>query len=256
MYKYIFIVTTPRAGSTLAQTLLMNVEGVVSTHETHFFSNLNKRNFFSKDFFSTKSLFSDCFKALNTSSPDISRISLSWRTKLVESYKLAVDSFVVDKSGDIFLEKTPRHLHYIEDIKKYFDNPLFVHVERDSYDNVMSLYKASNDYPEGWGGARSVEDCIARWVFDKNIHDSYRGVEGHVFFDYKDIVNNPESYIKKLALMLNLDWQGRIDVGLAGEVVASSEPWKSNNFSNVGQVQNKKNILTRAEFDLILSRFF
>ena len=58
------------------------------------------------------------------------------------------------------LEKTPRHLFYISYIQKTGLHNKFLHVLRYCPDVVASLYLATQNYPDQWGGARSIKKCI------------------------------------------------------------------------------------------------
>lgn len=249
MTQYIFIVTTPRAGSTLAQSLLLNIDGVVSAPETHFFSLLNTRNFMKLKFYNIDELVFKSYEAIGAQPPVISRFQPRWRKRITQDFKNKIDGLLLENSGECFLEKTPMHLHYIEEITTTFENSFFIHIERDMYDNVMSLYRATNTYPSGWGGRRNIKKCVGRWQHDKSLHDKYRMNENHLFFDYDDIVNDPGKYISSVASKIGMPWSGIIDLEKNKDIITAEEPWKVSNFNKVGQTENHINILSRAEFE-------
>lgn len=249
MISYVFIVTTPRAGSTLAQSLLLNIDGIVSAPETHFFSLLNSKNFMRPEFYNIDEYLSTPYEAIGAKPPSLSRFKFGWKKLAMKDFKSKIDNFVLKGLGKCFLEKTPMHLHYMESIKKEFDNALFIHVERDMYDNVMSLNRATNTYPSGWGGGRSLDKCVDRWLYDKSIHDKYRQEDGHIFFDYQYIVSDPSGYISRVAEILDLSWGGEVNINKNKNIIGSNEPWKSNNLKQVGDVEKYSNVLTRLEFE-------
>src|SRR5690606_11908931 len=138
--KAIFVVGTPRSGTTFLQACLLGLEGFTSIPETHFFSAL----------FSRRGL-------------------LSWRSKLRSallrrrafhsfvlpslSLRRASSQFVEQASRYVqrggftgLIEKTPSHLWYVDEISREIPNSKFIHIVRSRYDVVRSMYDATNRY--------------------------------------------------------------------------------------------------------------
>ena len=51
----------------------------------------------------------------------------------------------------IWLEKSPDHLRYIDQIEKLVDEAKFIHILRNGFDNIASIYDLAGKYPETWG---------------------------------------------------------------------------------------------------------
>jgi hypothetical protein len=123
-----------------------------------------------------------------------------------QSFIRILDEATSQLGKTIWIEKTPRHLHYIELIQKLVPNPRFIHVLRNGYDTVASLFRVTNTYPEFWGGKRSVEQCVRRWKRDVRISLSYFNKPGHLLVRYENLVSRTPEVLKKMCAFLGVDY--------------------------------------------------
>lgn len=217
--KYIFIVSTPRAGSTLLQSIIMSFAGIITNPETHFYSIMYNKNFLKKNFYLKKRNIS---RNLNINF-EYSYFNFS---KNIRNFKEYIDILLNSKEGRIFLEKTPMHLHFINKIESDFDNPIFIHVIREPYENVRSLYVAASENEKIWSGKRTIEDCVQRWKKDMEIHIKHSEKRNHFYIKYEDLKTRKEEIEEKLKEILKVKKKQDVDVS---KIITKEEVWKENN---------------------------
>ncbi len=267
----IFVVGCPRSGTTLVQSLLAAHPALTSFTESHFFS----------DHFRPLSFWPWClqvrdtaqrvegFLAENAESGPVAaqgqttqqhRPALSqrradavapWRVRpghtaarqLVE----VLDRLAEARQASGWIEKTPRHLHHLNWLERYFGNDSarldFVHVVRPGAATVRSLEQASRS----WSRPYSRSECVARWNSDtartlrrlRRVRRLNRGradrqpkadpqARDHlVLFDR--LVSEPGPTIKGLCTGLGLDSSCDLQAGVAAvadQLVLPEESWK------------------------------
>jgi len=131
---------------------------------------------------------------------------------------------------DIWLEKTPLHLHYIEQIAAALPDARFLHVVRDGLATVASLYGVTTAYPDHWAGRRTLQRCAARWVAD--VRRSLRAAEqpGHHLVRYENLVAAPHHILRAACAFLGVEYALRMVGGhraVARRVILPHETWKA-----------------------------
>ncbi|MCA9952951.1 MAG: sulfotransferase [Anaerolineales bacterium] len=248
----IFIVGCPRSGTTLLQGMLNAHPQIQSFPETHFFSRAYPRH-------RIKRLVT--WPALNVQTvlegflseikrPDLipeAKTSLFTR-HYAEKFCLLLDKLTVEANKNIWVEKTPRHLHFIKQISNQIPNSKFIHIVRNGPDVVASLYQATNENPRAWTKGRtpgfkgfSVDECINRWNHDVQITARYQHMPNHLIVKYNLLVNQPELSIQPIADFLHINY---VPAMLSAEkafheIVGANEPWKSNNKRSVHTPESK-----------------
>ena len=168
----IFLVGCPRSGTTLLQSLLAANSKVLSFPETHFFGHL----FYSRKLLSILGIANwrarlRWVQFLKEIGHQEMQSKLPKYAVFVRQFSKAyidvLDTLTLNQGKEIWVEKTPGNLHYIEKIEKLVSSAKFVHIIRNGTDVVASLYEVTNEYPEVWGeNGWSVEQCISRWIQD------------------------------------------------------------------------------------------
>lgn len=257
----VFVVGCPRSGTTLIQALLCTSPEIISFTESHFFgkypcwnSSFAKpslpqvlRNCVRKRHQVNRWLAENGFDAAigYTFDPD----------KLAMRFLQLLDEEAVRRGATFWVEKTPRHLHFIETISSLSPNTRFVHVIRNPKDTVASLVSASKQ----WSHPYSVQEAAKRWFQDYSLSLAYSGAPQHKVVRYEDILSKPEE-VAGLFDFLSLSAPPNYDVLLgevASEIVHHSESWKNNNFGPIlsGNVGTYKNVLTDDEQKYVESLF-
>ncbi|MEQ8925923.1 MAG: sulfotransferase [Fulvivirga sp.] len=224
----------PRSGTTFLQSLLLNFEEVESFPETHFFHYLIQGNYFQRKL---KIVSSRSLKKIQFLLADKNNFS-SW----LISYNKATACFIKDldektlrANKRIWVEKTPGHLHIIKLIERYVDNPLFIHIIRNPVNAITSLHKVTTNYPVSWGGARSVNNCMNRWIEDVRISlDMIKKKQNHHLIIYDKLVTQTKTEMDKIAAFLSINsLPGYDHTKYASKIVEPHEPWKNRNFLEV-----------------------
>lgn len=85
-------------------------------------------------------------------------------------------------------EKTPKHVHFINKMYKYTNNPKIIVVTRDGRDVVASLKKRF--------GACKIG--VNRWIHDNNAWLNHKNIKEFHVIKYEDFVHDPSTEIRKI----------------------------------------------------------
>jgi len=236
----VFIVGCPRSGTTLLQGLLAGHSEILSLPETHFFSLAYPRN-------RLKRLLT--WPALNVRRvlpalveeighpelADAAAVGL-WERRFERPFVRSLDALAERAGKSVWVEKTPRHLHFTRVIERRVPRARFIHLLRNGVDVVASLRRASTKHADAWGGARSLRECVRRWNRDVAISLACRRRPEHLLVRYERLVADPEQELRRLCSFLGITFEESM---LAHEraydrIVRPSEAWKANNASPVG----------------------
>ncbi len=227
--KRVFLVGCPRSGTTLLQSLLAQHPEVATFPETHFFDLLVARSFAGDLGIASRTgrekfreLASDIFPGAELPLLD-PRLS-SWTKSLVAE----CDQRAQNVQASCWIEKTPKHLHFIETISRLIPGVQFLHIIRDGRDTVASLYDATQKYPNQWAGSRSLRQCAKRWVEDITISANYKELEDHTFVSYESLLEDPQREYSSILRSLNLssaDLPEQLDQEIFNSAT-QDEPWK------------------------------
>lgn len=229
----IFIVGCPRSGTTLVQSFLAAHPKINSFPESHFFANkyrnpiLNKLGIVSPK---SKSKFQEWLINIGED-----HLSCSLPTRYI-FYKTYVNIFIntldmltLRDNKNIWIEKTPRHLHHIETIKKHIPEAKFIHVVRKGEDVVASLYDVTHKYPEIWGGKRELDQCVNRWNNDICITKDYIDKENHLIINFDQLFTNTELFLKKICDFIDVEFDKSMltdQSSASNSLILHSETWK------------------------------
>lgn len=240
----VFLVACSRSGTTLLQSMLATHPRIISFPETHFFHPAmpinpilrrlklygNKERQRVLDFLNTYGFDLDPFDENAGRS-----FHHRWCCTLIEVLeKMAREQA---QKNDIrqpacWVEKTPRHLHYISSIEGTGCEPKFIHMLRRGKDVVASMHLASKNNPEEWKGVRPIKKCIRWWKTDVKISFRYQGQSNHFFAVYGQLIDEPEEVLKPLCQFLNVEYTPKMATQFhrsAPGLIAKEESWKARN---------------------------
>lgn len=197
----VFVVGCPRSGTTLAQSLIASHPDLVTLPETHFLPSVEESSWgwrrlmgFASD--EAELRLRSLAAELNLDRNSVPSGPSSIRGAL-EAYVALLDAFAERRGARGWVEKTPRHLHYIALLEQHGLDAYFVHVIRNGDDVVRSLYAATQRYPNEWGGDRSLVQCADRWLGDAELSLRYIEQERHVHVLYDDLVSDPNESVAR-----------------------------------------------------------
>ncbi|MBP0000452.1 MAG: sulfotransferase [Cyanobacteria bacterium SID2] len=268
----IFLFGCPRSGTTLLQALLTAHPQVASFPETLFFMKAFgqvERRIFRKSPVGLRSTLADkrdgwllyrgilpkryqerVAKRTRQFLTDVDREDLAYcipessssLQEWVNAFVRLMDVLTLDRSRNVWVEKTPYHLYYIDRIQRYIPNARFIHLVRNGSDVVASLYDAAQKYQGEDLGAtqthinsyRDVDKCIEQWNRAVSITEQYLNHPHHIRVYYEDLVADTTGVLRNLCEFLELDRsENTLQQVLQGygaaanQVVLSSEPWKA-----------------------------
>lgn len=105
-----------------------------------------------------------------------------------------------------FLEKTPRHLHYLNVIFGFYPNAKVIALQRNGYDNVFSLFKRELQ-------KQKVEKQAFEFAFERWIHDNQEILvwKDKVYtVKLEDLQQETEKTMRKILCAVNEEFHPRL----------------------------------------------
>ena len=175
--KRIFLVGAPRTGTTILQSLLAAHPEVISFPESKFFHYLLYDQFAEKlpsrmeAFFKEEIKRPELFKDFDDS--QTVETKASW-------FVGVLDGWAAEQNKSIWLEKTPEHIYFIDDIERLVPDAKLIHILRNGMDTIASLYEATSGFNELWGPGWDLNHCIERWEQAMLISHKYVNKSNHI----------------------------------------------------------------------------
>ncbi len=247
----IFIVGCPRSGTTLLQNILAAHEEIITFPETHFLPGLLiDRPFFKRLPFGLPFGKSRMRKILTElKSVHLMKsyplVPLMIKPQVTAFYRI-LDTMAEEKNCTIWIEKTPRHLHYISIIERLVPDAKFIHIVRNGEDVVASLYETTHKYPKDWRGAKSIQWCVERWNSDISISERYLSGRNHSVIRYRDILDKSEVTVRSLCAFLDIEYSEKmlryqeVNRKQMGQTILSNEKWKESVAQGIQRNQRRK----------------
>lgn len=238
----IFVVGCPRSGTTIVQALLTRHPDVFSLHETYFFETLlgdmeyrwrdrgarpHQRWYHRAGLAhaSGRCRLRELERAYPAAAPR-GPVPRKWDT-CVRRFARMLDAAAAARDRTHWVEKSPGHLLFIEEILACIPDARFVHVLRNGLDVVASVIDADLRLDSG-GFHGGVAQWARRWNHALAVHRQYLGDPRHHFLCLEDLTGNTAVEWKRLQAFLSLD-PSRPVLARPGSEVANlaDEPWKA-----------------------------
>lgn len=170
-----------------------------------------------------------------------------------------LDRLTFGQGKNIWLEKTPGHLYYIDDFERYIPEAKFIHLVRNGADVVASLYEVTNQYPQEWGRAYDIEQCIRTWKQAVKLTEEQLGKTNHISVRYEQLVAHPEQILSELCDGIGVPFDTTMLSeyrSTAKRLIISHERWKEAVTSEIHNANKRKflTIFTPEEQFYILER--
>ena len=212
-FNPVFLVGHSRSGSTLLASIMSEHSQIFSLPETHFFPKTYAANLFEK-IFSKKShnqLVSRLYKNNRIKDIELTKYELEAYLdgNLVGTYcdlfQCFLEACLVKSKKNRVLEKTPRHIEYVEKIYECFPTAKVICIVRDGRDAVQSLVNAP------WTHSNK-ERHAAYWTWC--VRESFRlerkFPEKFKLFRYEDLLIEPVEFLKNLCLFINEPFEAKM----------------------------------------------
>jgi len=255
--RKIFVVGCPRSGTTVTQSLLAALPGVMSMGETNFLLTLlgqfdgwiqddpeapeawRRRLGLAR--VHTRQRLQACLDgafAGNDRAPRL-RGRLTGRG-YIDAFCKALDEEAIRRGHACWVEKTPDHLAYASIIPELIPGAHVLHVVRRGQDVVASAIEAQCKYMEHRHFLGGIPYWVQRWNQATRTHMELAGHPSHTVLPYECLLKAPEevrALLDRLAgAELGTDWP------LNDQNIAklTDEPWKSDAVEGVIQAPKRK----------------
>jgi len=226
--KRIFLVGAPRSGTTILQALLASHPRITSFPETKFFHYLWNNRLKSKlcdrlhEFFHEEIFRPDLY----SKSEIYNRGSTSDRIKWFVGI---LDQLATEENNSIWLEKTPEHVYFVQDILNYLPDAKFIHVIRNPLDVVASMRKATSDPVNNaiWGGEWTLQFCVERWKSSALVNNYFRNDSRHLLVRYEDLLEDKVKILSQCCYFIDVVYDREMLRNYRAQAIALSlgHPW-------------------------------
>lgn len=245
----IFVVGCPRSGTTLVQAMLARHPDVFSLRETHFFEALFGdigMRWGDLGALSTRRWYHHRMGwARSTGRRRLRQLEDAWlpsrrRTPVPRGwlacgrrYVALLDAAARAHQRTHWVEKTPNHLLFIDEIERCAPGARFVHVLRNGMDVVASVVDA--DLRLDLGGFRGgIAQWTRRWNRAMSLHRERLGDPRHYMICLEDLVADADAEWEGLRAFLDLDAARPLLPRPRSEIAdVATEPWKESALSGV-----------------------
>lgn len=279
----VFLVGCPRSGTTLLQSMLGANTHIATYPESHFYIwVLSLKWYLSVLGIAKRSAHVRWNAYLETLGRQDMQNRLSRPALFVRQYSQAfvkvLDALTLEQGKNVWLEKTPHHLDFVDRIEHLVDRAKFVHILRNGDEVVASLYHIGKVYAREWGadivkdkplnheGAKyqNIDACIRAWIHYTRQSQKCAFNPYHYIVKYHQLVRNPNAVLKQLCDFLGVPFETAMLVDypkIAAQVVNANEKWKQSasqpiqnhgnqKFYELFDEQQRKYILERLPQDL------
>ena len=252
----LFLVGCPRSGTTLLQSLLAAHSDIVSFPESHFYTTVVSSRLVWRQLGlaspRARSKFSSFLDMIGH--PELhtylARFAVSTR-QYSRAFIAVLDTVARQQNKQVWLEKTPRHLNYIDHIHALVPSAKFIHLVRNGEDVIASLYEVANQHPEVWRGlpGGNLDRCIDRWIQSIRLSQRYVGTPQHTLVQYEHLVQDPSQVTKALCQFIGVPFEPQMlerYADSATHLILPFETWKQSVNSAIQSDRKRK-------FDTIFS---
>lgn len=238
----VFVVGCPRSGTTLVQALIARHPDVFSLHETHFFEAVlgdvglrwgdlgagSARHWYHRAGMARSAGRRRLREIERTYLPSrrYQPIPRRW-TACARRYVAVLDAAARLRGRTCWIEKTPNHLLFVDEITRCAPGARFVHVLRNGLDVVASAVDA--DLRLDLGGFRGgVAHWTRRWNRAMGVHQAHAGAPRHYLVCLEDLIADEAGEWERLGAFLGLDSGKPLMQRPAFELAnVRDEPWKA-----------------------------
>jgi peptidoglycan/xylan/chitin deacetylase (PgdA/CDA1 family) len=222
--KRIFLVGAPRSGTTILQSLLAAHPEVISFPESKFFHYLLYEKFAVNLPSRLASFFRDEIKRpeflQNFDATQNKESKTGW-------FVGVLDSLAAEQNKSIWLEKTPEHIYFIEEIDRLVPDAKFIHILRNGMDTIASMYEATRSFNDLWGGVWDLEHCIERWKYAILTSYKYVNNPNHILVKYEELVDDKTKILDQVCNFLEIEYDAAMLINYKAKAanLSLNLPW-------------------------------
>jgi hypothetical protein len=131
------------------------------------------------------------------------------------------EQFMIVEEKSRWVEKSPEHLMYVNNIRNYFPESPIVRIIRDPRDVALSLIKTP------WAPQDFLEAIIYWRIYDENSARFFKSDANCYTIYYENLIQSPEIELKKLCEFLGEDYEDQmLDTSRsAANIVTKKDSW-------------------------------
>lgn len=279
--RRVFVVGSPRSGTTLVQAMLAAHPRIHSVPETQFFvaavGATEERLFGAKPpppwvpyLRRARRLFGTSWSGrgqLHSLLDAVGRSDLkrqfahrSWSLDgETRAFVELLDQLTIEAECDIWVEKSPNHVAYVDEIQRLVPSPHFIHVVRRGRDVIASLRDLAVRNPEGsWGKSYpTLERCVDAWLAAVGHTLRAQQYPNHHVLRHAALVDSPESELRAVCAFLGISFDPAMLNQFGAQLEQISIPeenWKTDVNGPLVDRSKFETVLTRAEQKYVLER--
>ncbi len=241
----IFVVGAPRSGTTLLQNLIASHPQIRSAPETHLFTKISRCLLYERNLRpigkkplptvlpgkTTRRLFEDLTDFLPVSDTLLNWVNTIDDTECFSVQEIAMRLFtdLGHGNGMIFVEKSPPHVYYVEEIKIVFPGAKIVNIIRDPRDVIPSINRMLQQMGKR---PRTIYERAMVWTGSVTAAET----AGLFTVKYEDLVTAPEKTMTEVFDYIGLSRSSEPfsrHAHVSRLTVKENERWKQHNFSEI-----------------------
>ena len=121
-----------------------------------------------------------------------------------------LDGLAAEQNKSIWLEKTPEHIYFIEDIEGFLPDAKFIHILRNGMDAIASMYEATRSFNDLWGGVWDLNHCIERWEYAVLTSHKYVNKSNHILVKYEELVDNKNLILEDICKFIEIEYDSEM----------------------------------------------
>jgi len=151
--------------------------------------------------------------------------------EFAHAFVAVLDRLTLDRGKISWVEKTPKHLALVSEIRNLVPGGRFINVLRDGRQNIASLYEAALKHPNVWwrAGRGDLDQALNRWNESVRHTRALRNVAEVLLIRYERLISDTETVLREICAFAGLHFKPEMierRSEAARTVVTAAEPWK------------------------------
>jgi len=205
----VFIVGTPRSGTTWLQRLLVSHSDILGGKESAFFIGFQGafNNILQKNEKRRESLLLEYWQ------------EAALKEKMHDLWMETFSGFVKEGVGDVFCEKSPSHALHIEAVNMILPAAKIIHIIRDSRSTTASMLAASKGWGKYWAPKTAKDAAISWYLHVSKARKSgvKLGPERYMEVFYEDLKDETPKQLERIFDFVGVEYDSQLIQNIVAE---------------------------------------